>query len=36
MEKKVNGQDETTPCLNFSLCATPQQPSGKDKNLQGV
>lgn len=36
MEKKVNGQDETTLCRSFSLCATPQQLSGKDKNLQGV
>ena len=36
MEKKVNGQDETTLCLSFSLCAAPQLPSGKDKNLQGV
>ena len=36
MEKKVNGQNETTLCLSFSPCAAPQQPSGKDKNLQGV
>ncbi len=36
MEKKVNVQNETTLCLSFSLCATPQLPSGKDKNLQGV